>query len=130
MSSRGILDFHITTTAVCGSDFLHYVQDALLPYLQPFNGVYPHSIVVPDNASIHHVQPVEMAIRSTGALVYYLSPYSPDYNPIELAFSKVKAVLKKNENEWQNFDVETTVIAALNSITSNDCLGWISHWGY
>ena len=130
MSCQGILDFHTTTSTVCGSDFLQYIQDALLPYLQPFNGVNPHSVVVLDNASIHHVQHVATAIRSTGALLYFLPPYSPDYNPIELAFSKVKSVLKENEKDWKNFDVETAVITALNTITRSDCAGWISHCGY
>ena len=66
--------------------------------------------------------------RCTG--LFFTSIHSPDYNPIELAFSKVKSLLKEHENEWKDFDVETAVIAALNTITSDDCVGWISHCGY
>uniref|UniRef100_A0A1X7UKH8 Tc1-like transposase DDE domain-containing protein n=1 Tax=Amphimedon queenslandica TaxID=400682 RepID=A0A1X7UKH8_AMPQE len=51
-----------------------------------------------DNASIHHVDEVIDKIESTGAIVQFLPPYSPDLNPIEEAFSKVKANLKKNES--------------------------------
>lgn len=130
MSCDGILDFTTTTGTTTSQIFQHYVQTALVPYLQPFNGVNARSIVVLDNASIHHVQSVVSAIQSTGALVQFLPPYSPDFNPIELAFAKTKSVLKANENVWQNFDVETAVLAALNTITREDCEGWITHCGY
>jgi transposase len=101
-----------------------------LPYLQPFNGVNARSIVVMDNASIHHSSSVVNSIESTGALVQFLPPYSPDLNPIEMAFSKVKSVLKSNEENWKEYDVETAVIAALNVITKSDCEGWIKYCGY
>ncbi len=127
MSYNGILDFHTSTGSTCGSDFHHYTVDALLPYLQPFNGVNAHSIVVLDNASIHHVSQVISTLESTGALVQFLPPYSPDYNPIEMAFAKVKSTLKLYEQDWQELDTETS---ALNTITKEDCEGWISHCGY
>lgn len=103
---------------------MHYVQDALLPHLQPFNGVNAHSIVVMDNASIHHVSAVVNTLQHAGVLV---PPYSPDYNPIEMAFAKVKSVLKANEREWEDLDIET---AGLNTITTEDCQKWITHCGY
>ena len=130
MSCNGILDFHTGTGSTCANDFHHFVQDALLPHLQPFDGVNAHGVVVLDNASIHHVSNVISALQSTGALVQFLPPYSPDLNPIEMAFSKLKSVLKANESQWQHFDIETSVIAALNTITKEDCQGWISHCGY
>lgn len=130
MSCNGILDFHTSTGSTCGADFHHFVLDALIPHLQPFNGVNPHSIVVLDNASIHHVPQVVSAIESTGALVQFLPPYSPDYNPIEMAFAKTKSTLKLYEQEWQDFDTETSVIAALNTITKEDCEAWIAHCNY
>lgn len=64
-------------------------------------------------------------IQEVGALVHFLPPYSPDYNPIEGAFSKVKAVLKAMELEAQVLDVETVVLSAFSSITSEDCNHWI-----
>ena len=60
-----------------------------------FNGSNPHSILVMDNCSIHHVAPVVQMVHEVGALVHFLPPYSPDFNPIEEeAFSKVKAQLR------------------------------------
>jgi len=69
-------------------------------------------------------------IEQAVALVYYLPPYSPDLNPIEEAFSEVKYVLKSNEENWSDFDIETAVLAAFNCVTSEDCQAWISHSGY
>lgn len=62
----------------------------------PFNGTNPHSVIVLDNASIHHVDKVVELLHSLGALVLFLPPYSPDYNPIE-AFSKVKSLIRDYE---------------------------------
>ena len=54
-----------------------------------------------DNASIHHVEEVVDMIRASGALIRFLPPYSPDLNPIEEAFSKVKSFLRDNETAYQ-----------------------------
>lgn len=93
ISCNGILDFHTSLTTI-DAKFKHYVEDALVPYLQPFNGVYAHSIVLLDNASIHHVEDVVDTIQCTGALTQFLPPYSPNMNPIEHAFAQLKLVLK------------------------------------
>ena len=130
ISCDGILDFTTSESTNTSLSFQHYVEKALLPYLQPFNGVNARSIVILDNASIHHTSPVVNAIVSTGALVQFLPPYSPDLNPIEMAFAKVKSVMKANETIWKDYDVETILIAALNTITKSDCEGWITHCGY
>ena len=58
-----------------------------------------------DNASIHHVEGIVDLIESTGALVEFLPPYSPDLNPIEEAFSKLKSTLKANEELLDTFDL-------------------------
>ena len=70
--------------------FVSFVENALLPVLQPFNGSNPRSIVIMDNASIHHVDRVCQLIESTGAIIRFLPPYSPDMNPLEEVFSKVR----------------------------------------
>ena len=62
-----------------------------------YDGLAPLSILLMDNCSIHHVDSVKETLRSVGILVRYLPPYSPDYNPIEEAFSFVKAFLKDHE---------------------------------
>ena len=107
--------------------FKHYVENALVPHLQPVNA---HSVVILDNASIHHAGGVVDIIQQTGALVQFLPPYSPDLNAIEESFSIVKSVLKANEDAWKDFDIETAVLAAFNMITPADCQAWITHCGY
>ena len=114
-----------------GDQFYMCVQKYLLPHLMPFNGVNPHSVVIMDNASIHHVKEVVEMIQGVGAMVIFLPPYSPDYNPIEEAFSKVKALVKEYESdlEMDNMDIEDIVLSAFSSITSNDCMHWTQDCG-
>ena len=69
-----------------------FVCKSLLSKLMPFEGSNPNSV---DNCSIHHVQEVKQALTDCEVVVHYLPPYSPDYNPIELAFSKVLKRLEK-----------------------------------
>ena len=83
-----------------------------------------------DNCSIHHIDEVTELIQQTGALVHWLPPYSPDYNPIEEAFSKTKSMMKAMEVEMQVLqDIETIVYAAFSTITPSDCRGWIADSG-
>ena len=74
-----------------------------------------HSVVVLDNASIHHVDEVVKAIEDVGAIVHFLPPYSPDLNPVEEAFSKAKRMMQSLEQEMAEInDIETIVLTALN----------------
>ena len=75
----------------------------------PFNGINPRSVVLLDNASIHHThRPIEL-IESVGALVHFIPPYSPDLDPVEELFSKVKACLKENDEAIQAADESAVV---------------------
>ena len=78
-----------TDGPINGEMFLAYGREFLCPTLQP------EDIVILDNLSSHKVTGVEEAIRATGATLLYLPPYSPDFNPIEKFFSKLKALLRK-----------------------------------
>ena len=110
---------------------LKFIEQSLLPHLMPFNGINPHSIVVLDNCSIHHVDHLVNLIESMGVLVLFLPPYSPDMMPIESAFSKAKSFLKANEIAFGAYDDPTDIVlAAFASITPEDCLGWIQNCGY
>lgn len=72
-----------------GSAFLAYVEQLLVPTLRP------GQIVVMDNLPAHKVAGVRVAIQAAGAQLWLLPPYSPDFNPIENAFAKLKAILRK-----------------------------------
>lgn len=78
MTINGLLDMHVNRGSTDGDIF---IEKCLLPCLMPFNGKNPNSIVILDYCPIYHVAPVTELIRSVGAMVHYLPPYSPDYNP-------------------------------------------------
>lgn len=118
------------TGSVNGDTFLGFVENELMPNLMPFDGHNPRSVVIMDNCSIHHIDEVTELTQQTGALVHWLPPYSLDYNPIEEAFSKVKAMMKAMEVEMQILqDIETVVYAAFSTITTDDCRGWLADSG-
>ena len=121
MSTAGVLDCKIVTGSVNGDVFYEFVESCLLPHLMPFNGINPHSVVVLDNASIHHVEGIMSMVEEVGALVLFLPPYSPDYNPIEELFSKVKCTIK--QYEMDEMDLEEIILAAYASVTEEDCPG-------
>ncbi len=127
MSLNGILDVSVSKGTTDGDVFHDFVQKFLLPQLKPFDGVNPHSVVIMDNCSIHHVHEVVKMIEEVGAIVQFLPPYSPDLNPIEEAFSKVKSEIKSFERTMDINDIETITLAAFASISQSDCQGWISH---
>ena len=88
----GIHDVYITEGTVNGEKFADFVKSCLLPVLQPFNYCNSHSVVIMDNASIHHVQEVVDLIETRArARVCFLPPYSPDLMPAEGVFSQVKS---------------------------------------
>jgi transposase len=72
-----------------GPTFLAYVEQVLVPNLRP------GQIVVMDNLSAHKMPAIRAAIHAAGARLLLLPPYSPDFNPIENAFAKLKAILRK-----------------------------------
>ena len=121
MSMAGVLDCHIIHGIVNGDNFYDFVEKFLLPHLLPFDGKNPHSVVVLDNYSIHHVDEIVDMIHEVGALVHFLPPYSPDYDPIESLFSKMKTEIKAIESEYDSYaDIETIAPTALSSVTTQD----------
>ena len=81
-----------TDKTVNGDVFLQFVEECLVPVLQPFNGSNARSVVIKDNASVHHVARVVERIQQTGATICFLPPCSPDLNPAEEVFSKIREV--------------------------------------
>lgn len=106
-----------------GDVFLAFVRQLLVPALRPGD------IVVMDNLSAHKVAGVREAIEAVGAFVLYLPPYSFDFNPIELAWSKVKAFLRSAEARSREA-LERAVAAAMNLITRDEAVAWFRHCGY
>ena len=82
----GVIDVQITTDSVNGEKFCEFIERCLQPQLLPFNGINPRSVVILDNAAIHHVESAINLIEETGALAIFLPPYSPDLMPIEERF--------------------------------------------
>ena len=131
MSIEGILCLKMVHSTVTGDIFLDFVQKQLLPTLMIFNGENPNSVVILDNCSVHHASGAADLIQEVGVLIHYLPPYSPDYNPIELLFSKVKTSLRAMELELTTnvLDIETIILAAFATVTVNDCIEWFDTWG-
>ena len=86
-------------------------------------------IVVIDNLSSHKKAAIRRAIRNVGAKLFYLPPYSPDLNPIEMAFSKLKTLLRKM-NARTFAQVEKAIGELLESVTSADCAAYFNEAGY
>lgn len=109
--------------AIDGDAFLVYLEQVLLPTLQG------GEIVVLDNLSSHKLPRVVELINSAGAEVWYLPPYSPDFNPIEEMWSKVKQVLRTIAA--RTFDgLVDAIRTALDRVSTSDLLGWFTHCGY
>jgi transposase len=103
--------------------FLAYVEQVLVPTLSAGD------IVVMDNLPAHKPAGVRRAIEATGALLLYLPPYSPDFNPIEMAFAKLKAMLKKIAARtvpelWQ------AIAESLGSFAPAECRNYFTAAGY
>ena len=96
-----------------------------------FNEVNLFSVVIMDNASIHHVDNVTTAIQNTGARLIFLPPYPPDLNPLEPVFSKVKSILKENDAIFQACSRPKAFLTmAFGMITAEDCISYTRHCGY
>lgn len=94
----------------------------LLSKLMPFNGTNCNTVLLLDNCSVHQLQQV---YSDAQVPTHYLPPYSLDYNPIKLAFSKVKYSLKAMEAEMQALqDIDTILLAGFSFITPADCCAW------
>ena len=131
ISMEGILEFQTVKSSVDGDICYDFVSSKLLPLLMPFDGKNHHSIVVMDNACIHHVDGISDLITTAGALLIFLSPYSPDYNPIGETFSKVKSYIRAQEQEFElgGMNLKDIILLAFAQITPTDCLKWINHCG-
>ena len=106
-----------------GDIFLDYIQNDLVPTLRDGD------LVIMDNLRCHKVQCVKETVEKVGAQVLYLPPYSPDFNPIEMMWSKIKAILRKVKART----VDSLLVAlpqAFRTVSIHDILGWFQKSGY
>ena len=110
-------------SATDGDVFLAYLEQVLCPRLRP------GQVVIMDNLAAHKVAGVRERIEATGASLVYLPPYSPDFNPIEQAWSKVKQLLRSAKARTLEA-LEPAVANALAAVTPQNASAWFSHCGY
>lgn len=109
--------------AIDGPSFLAYIEQILVPTL------VPGDIVIADNLGAHKVAGVRRAIERAGARLWYLPPYSPDLNPIELCFAKLKAIVRAARCR----SIETLwplLGASLQRFSPDECRNYFRHCGY
>lgn len=109
--------------AVNGDVFAAYLDQVLGPTLRPGD------VVVLDNLSVHQVDGLADIVKKYGARLRYLPPYSPDFNPIELAFSKLKTLLRTAQARTRDL-LEEAIVTAAAWVTGQDAKNWFDHCGY
>jgi transposase len=123
LDQAGLLGELTITGALDRLAFEAYVTRILVPRL------WPGDIVICDNLSAHKSKRARIWIEATGARLLFLPPYSPDFNPIELAFSKLKAALR-GAGARTRAELDQAITAALGTITGQDAKAWFAHCGY
>lgn len=123
LRTTGLVAPLVLDGAVNGAAFLAYVEQFLVPTLAAGD------TVILDNLSSHKVAGVREAIEKAGAKLLYLPPYSPDLNPIELAFSKLKRLLREAATRTVDA-LWTTIGQLLTRFTPTECANYIRHCGF
>lgn len=123
MTQDGMLASMTVDAPTDGEVFLAYLDQVLCPALRP------GQVVVMDNRSAHKVEGVRQRIEAAGAELLYLPPYSPDFNPIEKAWSKIKQQLRSAKSRTVDV-LEETIASALRTISAQNAAAWFSHCGY
>ena len=109
--------------AMYGAAFLAYVEQLLVPALEPGD------IVVMDNLACHRSAAVRDAIQDAGAELRFLPPYSPDFNPIEMAFAKLKACLKRRAARSLD-ELWDAIGEAIDKFSPAECQNYFAAAGY
>jgi transposase len=123
LSLTGMGPAFVLDGAADSAAFEIYVEQILAPSLRP------GQIVILDNLSIHLGPRVKQAIEACGCRLLFLPAYSPDFSPIEEAFSKLKTFLRR-EGARTRESLQEAIATALDLITATDALGWFTHCGY
>lgn len=103
--------------------FLVFLTQVLLPRVRPGD------VVVMDQLGVHRVGAVESTVRAAGTRLLYLLPSSPDFNPMEPCWGKLKACLRAAAARTRQA-LDAAIHEAVASVTANDARGWLQHCGY
>jgi len=98
LPTNGIIATDFLQCTCSGEECFDFLRGILMAQMLPFDGLNPNSILIMDNCSVHHTDEVNTLLEESGILVLYLPPYSPDFNPMEEAFSYVKHYLKVHDS--------------------------------
>ncbi len=109
--------------AVDTDTFNAYIEQVLRPTIQRGD------VLALDNLAAHRASQVEVVAAECGAQVLWLAPYSPDFSPIELMWSKIKTAVRAAKARTAQ-ELNGALVAALQLVTRADCSGWFSHCGY
>lgn len=123
LSASGIEALMTVNGATDGEVFLVFVREVLSPTLSAGD------IVIWDNLGAHRSQAVREAVEARGATVMFLPPYSPDMNPIERCWSKIKTFLRAAKARTREA-LEAAIKQALATVTESDARAWFKHCGY
>jgi transposase len=123
LSLSGMGEAFVLDGAADAAAFEVYVEQLLAPSL------HAGQVVILDNLSIHLGPRVRQAIEAKGCRLLFLPAYSPDFSPIEEAFSKVKSVLRRTGARTREA-LQEAIAQALDLITAQDARGWFLHCGY
>lgn len=123
LSATGVEAVMTVEGATDGDVFRAYVREVLAPTLSTGD------IVVLDNLGAHKVEGVRAAVEARGARLLYLPPYSPDLNPIERCWSKIKTALRAAKARTREA-LEAAIKQALATVTESDARAWFKHCGY
>jgi transposase len=123
LTANGIIAPFVLDGPMTGDLFQAYVEQRLAPSLKPGD------VLVLDNLAAHKVAGVEQAIRAAGASLFYLPPYSPDLNPIEQLFAKLKALLRKAATQTREA-LWDTIGSLLDAFSPAECRADIENSGY
>jgi transposase len=123
LRSDGLIAPLVLDGPMDGDAFLAWVEQSLAPSLRHGD------TVVMDNLPAHKVQGIQEAIEAVGASLIYLPPYSPDFNPIEMVFSKLKALLRAAQARTIP-DLWQAIADALKRFTPDECRNYLAAAGY
>ena len=123
LTLRGTLEPMCINGSTTGAVFLAFVENFLVPQL------WPGAVVVMDNLSAHQAKAVREKIEAAGARLLYLSPYSPDFNPIEMAWSKLKNHLRKVAART-SATLDQAIANGWRAVSADDARGYFGHCGY